>query len=68
MYQYEKKAICEFDPPRHSEPWAIVAKKMVACVLFFFALDKQGSKARVDIISGFVLPYTGSGIQTFGRG
>ena len=35
------------------------------CLCFvFLALDKQGSKARVDIISGFSLRYTGSGIQT----
>ena len=48
-----------------SETFRIVGNrgKEDGCLcIVFLALDKQGSKARVDIISGFSLPYTGSGI------
>ena len=64
MYQYKKKAICEFDSLRHFRIVGNCGEEEYDCFcIVFLALDK-GSKAIVDIILHFSLPYTGSGIQT----
>ena len=63
MYQYKKKAICEFDPPRHFRIVDNRGKEDDCLCIVLLSLDK-GSKARVDIILDFSLPYTGSWIQT----
>lgn len=64
MYQCKKKAICEFDPPRYFRIVGNRGEEDDDCLCIVFLAFDKGSKARVDIILHFSLPYTGSWIQT----